>query len=132
MPSSEPVRHASGPIQETLDAPDEAPVRAFERSGLAPLLRRGARDGQRLALGATRVQATRSDDVCVDSSGALDQARQHPVGVPEQGGVGRPVDVRFHRRRVEPQPVACDLLLATACCASKRLIFFQVFGAARS
>ena len=49
------MRNAGGPIQETLDTPDEALIRAFERSGLAPFPRCGARDGQRLALGATRV-----------------------------------------------------------------------------
>ena len=58
------------------------------------------------------MQSTRSDHARVQLAGSLDQASQHAVGVPEQRGVGGPVDVRLHSRGVETQPVARNLVLA--------------------
>jgi hypothetical protein len=108
----EPMGHASRPAQDPLHTPKEPLIRALERSGPSTLLRGRARDGQGLALGATRMQPTRSHHVRVHLAGSLDQSSQHPVAVPEQGRVGGPVDVRLHGRGVQTQPIARDLLLA--------------------
>ena len=58
------------------------------------------------------MQPSAPDHVGIQLPRPLDQAGQHPVAVPEQRGVGRPVDVRLHRRGVEPQRVPRDPLLA--------------------
>ncbi len=100
----------TGPMQDVLNEAKELRIQPFQ-AGLGPsLLRCLAGDLLGEPLGLADQEPSLADNAGVDRPDLFDRSRQGTVGVPQQRGIGRPVDVGFHRRCIQPELPAIDLL----------------------
>ena len=111
----EPTDEFGGPLANALDVPNDALEQRFEVRGLAPFAPGSAGDLRGRLIDPIHVHAAIADSLRVDVASLTDQSAQRPVGIPQEGGVRRPVDVGLHRGRVEPEHFAGDFFAVDGC-----------------
>jgi len=104
------LHHLPGPFENGLQTANQLVIEGFE-FGRGVLFSRLAPDFPSQTLGAAGMKTLVADGLGVQVPSALDQAREHSIGIPQEGRIGRIMDVGLDGRGVEPDFLAADQIL---------------------